>query len=418
MEDISVTRIDSFTVYASSYQMNYLPSANTGAVLIGKTQYDGLGSIKSTAYFQITFESFIHSLPTGAQFESANIYFKPTAEKYYYGDTTQNQTFYIHKLSQTLTTENILGDIDNYKAPFYVSGPTIFNYKKFNYENTPIGNGTFKPFVNSVDSFSIDLDYNFGKDLFDKIVSNEYEVSTNDAFQEYLKGIVVVPDENNTAILGLNDTVYININYSYIGSDGFKVYDKKVLSTATVSYRYNNIEYDRTGTLFATLNETNNVLPAQATNNNLYVQSGTGLATKISIPSLNQFMENENIGINKAELIIETESVNYGKFPVPTSLMLMVLNKNGIPTSYVPSPFSNAAQQVNFIKGTEFGEPGKYVFNLIDYVKYVNTNRYLDTELLITTSSSSLYNSVNTFKIATENGKPKIKLNIVYTKFK
>lgn len=417
-EDIAVSFIDSFTVNTSTFQLDYMPSASMGTVLVGKINHPELGSVKSSSYLKLTLDSYTDNIPENAVFDSVNVVLKPHSTRYYYGDTTQVQTLAVHRVTQEIVMTNLLSSIDSYKAPVYVTGATIFNNQKFNYDNTALGTGSFRPHIFSLDSISVRLNDTFGKEIFDMVNTNDYNVSSTEAFQNYLKGIALIPGDNNTAVLGLNDTVNININYSYTGPDGFKASGKKVITASGSAYQYNNIEYDRSGTAFANLTANNRELTAAETNNTFYAQAGSGIVTKISIPSLNEFMYNDNISINKAELIIETESVSYGAFPAPSSLMLLVANKNNIPINYVPVPFGNTIQQAAFAPGNDVGDNNKYVFNLIDYIKFVNSNRYIDTDLLISTVSPSIFTTVNTVKIATENGKPKIKLNIVYTKFR
>jgi hypothetical protein len=417
-ENIAVTFIDSFTVSTSAYQLNYMPAAATGTILVGQVNTNDLGSIKSSSYLKLALDSYTDNIPENAVYDSVNVVLKPNSAKYYYGDTTQNQQISIHKVTQEIVTQNILNSIDNYNTPIYVTGPTIFGNTKFNYESNALGSTTFRPFVRSMDTLSIRIDDAFGKDIFDKINTNDFNVNNVEAFQNYLKGIVIVPGENNTAMLGFSDTLNIQINYSYIGADGFKVTGKKVLINSSPSFQFNNIEYDRSGTPFASINDNNRELPFEQSDNKAYIQSGSGLVTKIKMPSLREFMSNENISVNKAELSVETESLNYGPYYAPSSLMLMVTNKNGLPINFIPTPFSTTIHQAGYIAGNDVGENGKYVFNIIDYLKNLNSNQYIDTDLLITTVSPSIFSTVNTAKIATENGKPKIKLNIVYTKFK
>ena len=129
-------------------------------------------------------------------------------------------------------------------------------------------------------------------------------------------------------------------------------------------------------------------------------------------------MYEENLAVNKVELIVETAGNNYGFYPTPNQLMLLIANSNGVPISYVRVPFSNSIQQATFIPGNDSGINGRYVFNLIDYIKNVNRPEYRGTSLLLSTASPALFGTANGTMIATENGKPKIKLNIVYTKFK
>jgi len=281
-----------------------------------------------------------------------------------------------------------------------------------------LGVSSFRANVRSLDSIAVKLDNSFGKDLYDKIVANDWTVSTNETLLQYLKGVVVVPDANNTAILGLSDTIHVNINYSYLGGDGFKKTGKKSLVTASKALQYNNIVYDRAGTAYAGINETNREISSTATNGKVLLQAGSGLVAKIEIPSLNEFVMEPNVAINKIQLIVETTGKNYGFYPNPNALMLLVANSSGVPVTYVTNPFSNTIQTATFIPGNESGVNGSYVFNLLEYVKNINKPAFRNTSLLLAPSSPGLFNTTNAAFIATENGTPKIKLNIVYTKFK
>ena len=417
-ENFGVISLDSMTINTSTYQLLNMPSAATNLVLVGKSSLADLGSITSTSYMNLIFASLNDLIPEGASFDSVNLVIKPSTNRYYYGDTSKTQSIAIHRLNQEIKTENITNSVDNFNTPIYVTGATIFNTQKFSYDTTPLGTKSFMPYVNSVDSLDIKLDPVFGKDLYDRIVNKDFSVSSNEALLQYLKGISIVPDANNSTMLGFSDTVRLNLNYSYIGSDGFRKVGQKSLVSLLKPYQFNNIEHDRSGTAYATLNNNVREISSVATNGKVIIQSGSGLAAKIQIPALNEFLTQEDIAINKIELIVETNDKNFGPYPAPNALMLMVENSNGVPFSYVNSPFTNTIQSSSFIPGNESGVNAKYVFNLIEYVKRINTPTYRGSSLLLTATSPALFSTVNAASIATENGKPKIKLNIVYTKFK
>lgn len=416
-ENFGVIMIDSMTINTSTYQLLNLPSAGTGTVLVGKSTQPNIGSITSSSYLSMILETLGNDIPNGATFQSVELVLRPTANRYYYGDTTNAQTITVHQVTEEIKTQNITTGFDNFNTPIYVTGPTIFSNQQFDYNPTALGTTNFYPNVRSLDSIAVPLDYTFGKNLFDKIVSNDISVSSHENFLQYLKGIAIIPNQSNTVLLGLSDTVRMNLNYTYVGSDGFSKTGTKSLVTAAKSLQFNNIEYDRTGTPYAPINNTNRELKSTATNGEVLFQAGSGLATKITIPSLNEFILQEDIAINKIELVIETNGNNYGFYPDPSSVMLLIENSNGVPISYVRTPFSNNIQSSRYIPSDEFGVNGKYVFNLIEYVKTINNTANLGTSLLLTSSSPSLFNTANAGFIATENGKPKIKLNIVYTKF-
>jgi len=417
-ENLGVAIVDSMTVFTSNYQLNYLPSANNGTLLFGKVNNTLTGSITSTPYFRLNLGSVNNDIPTNAVYDSINVVITPNKSKYYFGDTTKVQTIAVHRVTEDIVTKNIINSIDNYNTPVYVASANIFTDQKFNYDAQALGQISFKPHVKSMDSLSIRLNDDLGREIYGMIKENNWNIASNEAFLQYFKGLALVPGNANTSMLALNDTVRVNINYSYIGSDGFNKKASKLIVSTLNSLQFNNIEYDRTGTSFAALSNTNREVKSSETNGKTVVQAGSGIVAKLKIPSLNEFMYEDNIAVNKAELIVEVEGSNLGNTPNPSSLMLFVANSNNLPISYVRVPFTSTIQQVAFIPGNDTGVNGKYVFNLIEYIKNINSSEFKNTSLLLSVASPALFNSVNTAVIATENGKPKIKLNIVYTKFK
>lgn len=417
-ENMGIVVVDSMTINTSTFQLLDMPSAGTGTLLVGKSTQPKIGSLKSSSYFLVQLQTLTNDIPANAVFDSINLVLRPNRARYFYGDTTKTQSIAVHRVTEEIVLKDITNSIDNYNTPVYVSGPTIFNNQKFNFDATALGSQSFSPRIRSIDSISIKLNQSLGQEIYDMVRTNDINVTSNESFQKYLKGLVLVPGDQNTVVLGLSDTLKVNVNYSYFGADGFKKQGAKVITAGGKSYQYNNIEYDRTGTAYAALNATNREISSSATNGELLIQSGAGLVAKMTIPSLNDFMHEENLAVNKVELIVETTGNNYGFYPTSNALMLLIANSNGVPISYVRAPFSANIQQANFIPGNDSGVNGRYVFNLIDFIKNVNTPEFRGTSLLLSTASPALFGTANATMIATENGKPKIKLNIVYTKFK
>lgn len=417
-ESLGIVVVDSMTINTSTYQLLHLPSAGTGSLLVGKSSQPESGSLTSSSYFRVQLQTLTNDIPANAVFDSVNLVLRPTANRYFYGDTTKVQTISVHRVTEDIVTKDITNAIDNYNTPIYVAGPTIFNDQQFSFDAVALGSKSFQPTIRSLDSISIRLDQAFGREIYDMVKANDVNVSSNESFQQYLKGLVLVPGDQNTVVLGLNDTLQVNVNYSYVGSDGFIKKGAKVITAGGKAYQYNHIEYDRTGTAYAGVNATNREISSAATNGEVLIHSGAGLVAKLNIPSLNDFMYEENLAVNKVELIVETTGNNYGFYPVPSALMLLIANSNGVPISFVRTPFATSIQQATFIPGNDTGVNGRYIFNLIDYIKNVNAPEYRGTSLLLSTASPALFGTANTMMIASENGKPKIKLNIVYTKFK
>lgn len=416
--EVGVSFQDSFTVHTASTQLTDLPSAATGTVLIGKATLPQIGSVRATSYFRIGFPSFANDIPETAQFDSLNIILKPNARRYYFGDSTKTQTLYVHQLNEDLALKTLTTGLQNKALPIYVTGPSLFTDQTFSYNSTPLGSKSFNPRIKTMDTLAIRLSDQVGQNLFGLIKTGDPRVSSNENFANYFKGLALVPDASNTVAIGFSDTVDVKINYSYVGNDGFKKTGAKVLSLMDPNYQYNQIGYDRTGTAFASL-APGKAVKTSATGGLTYVQAGTGVVAKLNIPSLKEFLQDENMSINKAELVIETSSTGEGMYAIPGSLMLFVANDDGVPTSFIASPYASGIQQAAYVMGSEVGHNGTYTFNMIVYLKNLKSSGLYDhTSLYLSTVTPSLFNAFNTALIATENGNPSIKLNILYTKFK
>jgi len=419
-DNVGVSFIDSFTVNTSTVQLDNLPATATGNILVGRAVVPNIGSLSATSFFPIGFTSFENNIPELAVFDSLNLVLKTHPSKYYYGDTTQTQKISVHRLTETIETTNLIGGIQNKNIPVYVTGATIFTKQKFNYETASLGSLSFAPRVRSLDSLNIRLSQSLGKEIFDMIRANDIKVASNDNFKDYFKGLALVPDANNTTALALNDTIQFKINYSYTGTDGFKKSAAKILSITQKDLQFNHIDYDRKGTSFADLSVSKNEIKTTATAGVTLMQAGTGVVAKMSFPSLKEFLMDENLSVNKAELVIETSTPSTNTmYPIPGSLMLFVADHDNIPINFITSPYGTGIQQAGFIPGNQTGRNGTYTFNLINYLKSLkSTSSFDDKSLFLSVPSPGLFSTFNTTFIATENAKPKIKLNILYTKFR
>lgn len=418
-EDLGVTVIDSLSVTTGTVQLQYMPTSNTGSILVGKVEDSQIGTTAVSSYFRVALETMNSAIPEDAVFDSVNLVLTPNSTRYYLGDTTAQQTIHVHRVTESIEMRTISSMGGGNTVPVYVTAPAIFSGDEFAYDPIALGALTFAPRINSIDTLNVRLEDTFGQDLFDQFVTGSTTVNNNENLQQYLKGLVLTPDASNTALVGLNDTVYVDLNYSYMGSDGFNKTGKVSLTTGSRGYQFNNFSYDRSGTKFAALNATNRELSSVDTDGDVFLQAGTGVVAKLEFPSLRQFLNEPNMAVNKIELVIEANGTNYGAYPNPRALMLLIANKHtGVPLSFVTSPFSTNIQSAALVPGDAFGRKSTYTFNLIDYIKTAGSVANAETCLYLAVSSPDVFGNANFATIAQEDNKPKVKLNIVYTKFK
>lgn len=417
-EEMGLIAVDTMTIESSLVELPFLPAQATERLLIGKATDPVVGSIESETYFRIALENTsVGDIPEDARYDSINLIIRPDRSKYVYGDTTQKQTFLVHRLIEDIKLVDPKEDIGNYEIPNYVEGPSVFTDQETAYQADIFGQATFSPKMNSLDSVNIKLDQDWGEELFTLLQDQSYQVANNEEFLKYFKGLVIRPHEDNSVVLGFNDTVQVELNYSYPDGSGFYAQGSKQLVLANKELQYNKISYDRTATPYQELSVERELTAEDLQGEPLFIQSGSGVVAKLKIPALNEFMYTPDISINKVELIVEVEDGKNKALPPPNNLMLLIANENNNPFSVVRSPFVNNVEEAVYRAGDSQGKKGRYVFNLIDYVKSINNKEMYGHSLMITTSTSSLFHSTNTAVIAKENGRPKIKLNIVYTKF-
>lgn len=437
IDNLNLTSSDTLSAVVSTVLMPNIPTSGTGdtttRLLVGKVSQGPIGSVTSNAYFRLMPENVSNDIPKNAVYDSITLVLRPTFDKYTHGDTTKLQTIVAHRVTQTLEQTTLNNTMTGLPIPAYISGASIFGQQKFAYDANPLGSVTFMPHMNKRDSVSIRLADAWGAELFEKIRTADYIFNSTANFQEYFKGMVLVPASSNTAMIGFHNILSVKIHYSYNGDDGFKKSSAKTLQMGDRRFHYNNFVADRSGTAFASLSTTKEI-PSAASNGVSYIQGGTGVVTKITFPGLAEFMQTQNIAINKAELIIEVASKDLGHYTAALKPMLWIATDN-IATGYVNTPFANAIQHGNYVVGNNTGRNGRYVFNMIQYIRSANDENAKDKSLFLSVSPqgeqinqgqqvppliipSELYYSANTSILATENNKPKIKLNIVYTKFK
>ncbi|MDM1293823.1 DUF4270 family protein [Sphingobacterium sp. N143] len=416
-ETIGVVPIDTVSVKVSTYQLDNIPTSATGTMLVGKNSNAITGSVKSTAYMRLGVGTVSNSsIPDDAVLDSVTLVLTPN--KYYYGDTTQVQKVSVHRVLEDITQTQIDLTKPADERPVFVTTASLFSKQKFEYEQSPLAELSFSPRVKSIDSLFFKFNNSISNELFTMIKNNDNRIQNSTSFQEYFKGLALVPDDNNTAMVGFKDTVYLQVHYSFLNNEGTKSVGKQYFSIDNKAFQYNQIESDRSGTKFAPMTLANPQISSKQTDGYAFLEGSTGVVAKIEFPTLLELVNNPSIAINKAELVIEAENGALATFTQPQSLVLMIANNSGNPVSLLTSPYGTTTQQVPLVPGDDFGSNGKYTFNLIEYLAKIKTTAYKNTSLYLSLPTSGLFSSGNRLILAKDNDNdPKIKLNILYTKF-
>lgn len=367
-----VVLIDTLTVEMSTINFDSLVTSNQNRILIGNYDDPIYGKVKSNSYFQLASDSYA-LINNGSDTETTNYVFDSISmilkyDKYYYGDTTKVQTFDIHRLLQKVKPNT---DDNNF-----------YNNSALNYSEESLGTISYKPRPAEKDSINIKMNDAFGAALFQKL--KKREITDFDSFNEYLKGLVLVPSTSSSSnIIGFHvATSKVRLYYSKYQSatqETSYILDFTILDAAK---QFNAISLDKTGTLLQNLPISTSKLSSLLTEHQGYIQSGTGVACKIDFPNIKQLKYiSENGAIVDAQLVLNPVNNSYSeKYPLADSLKVYVGdNLNRISGSLVNAAGTSVFGILNK-KSDEFNENVGYT---------VSVGTFLQKEMLKSSDSRS-----------------------------
>lgn len=328
--DTKIYFIDSMTVESSTFKFDSISVSNTSRLLVGAYTDPVFGKVKAKSFMQLAYPSTY--IGDDATYDSIALILK--YDNYFYNDTTQ---------TQTIDVFNILDDIKTDDDYFY-------NTTTFKTEETAIGSTTFTPYPTKEDSIHIIISDVYGKALYEKLRDNE--ITTSDEFLNQYKGLLVNPNDNNNGILGFSTSSALRLYYSY--DDEINTAESEVIEFSLNSYNsFHNIYSDYDGTNFANLENQESQLESEASDNNVFIQAGAGLATRIDIPFIERINDIAGNGsILDANLKISVKhNSSTDNLSIRDSLSVYLIDKKG--DTYTALTDSSGATVYGILEDTD-----------------------------------------------------------------
>jgi hypothetical protein len=441
---VGINYTDTLSVTSSTVLLDSTIGSGSHMLLVGKYNDPIFGEVKAESYFQIqladTIRSFKNPVIDSVVFNCGY--------NYAYGDTTKPQRFSIHKVVEKIGQNN--GSIAKRLIESINYPSAYFTNEKLKYESTPIATSpNFLPEITQKGSKSLNPDttrYNALRFLIPKKFGEEIIAlgqtsakNNNEEFKKIIKGLALVPNESNTAIVGFNSYILstdaatqpyfskrrngssITIHYhqgNNVNKDSLYTVKLAVtgdgLETQTnrqnaVMYNLNNASFNKTSS--KKILNPNDQLPAQGANKEVYLQAMTGLAGKIEFPSLLNLTKNKNIAINKAELII-TPKVSSSFYAPIYALTIVLLNPNN-----AQKPYRNISGELVSMAAEDRTNPQVAYFNSEKKNYTFNITSYLSNVVNGTIANNGfLLNSVKDYRLnRLVLEKNSIKLRLYYT---
>ncbi|NLP58538.1 DUF4270 family protein [Lutibacter sp. B1] len=400
-----IVQIDTLSLKPSTIILDSLITSNTGRLLIGASQDNVFGKVTSQSYFETSISNF--EINDDAVYDSIALILH--YDHYYYGDTTQVQTYKVHEITETFEPNN--NDDDNF-----------YNTSKLKFSDEILGELSFTPHPIKKDSIYILLNNSLGEKLFNGILNND--INNFDDLTQIFKGVTIIPDKNSNTMLGFNysssstpqSNSVIRMYYTVEDEDDEDNDYYKDLFISSSSQQFNQITSDKTNTLLSAITDDEYILPSSKTNNVSYIQSGTGIGMRINIPSIKNVSALEGNGTSlyaSLKMYPLKESYNDRISLVDSLVVYVVDHKNRIIEQL--SGFDGSVVYATLTSNNdEFNENCYYTTDISLFTEEILANTYNDDYALLFLLSD--YNkSINSVLVHdSHSSETKMKLSLTY----
>ncbi|MCL6219929.1 DUF4270 family protein [Zunongwangia pacifica] len=307
--EVKVYTFDTLPIEASTIQFDSLIVNSEDNFLVGSYKDDIFGRTTASSFLKFTGQTF--TIEDEAEFDSISLILN--YDSYSFADTTHVQSLNIYRLAEEIETDENANLYRNSDFEIETASLSIFNYSPRPHQN---------------DSIQINIAADLGQELFDKIQNDE--ISSNNDFNDFLLGLAIVPDSlKNTSIVSFSkENSYLRLYYSI--KDEIENEDKFIDFSINASESFHQIKDNHQDTYFLGIEDQLDQIPSSQTNNQVFIQSGTGIVTRIEFPnfkqSLNDIQGSGSISnaILNFKIKVDRNNVNYG---VKDSLPVYIINK-------------------------------------------------------------------------------------------
>ncbi len=380
--EVGLNYTDTLKVESATVLVDSIQTGANNTFLLGSYQHPELGTFQSSIFAQISNADTLYSTSTSIM-DSVRMSLVYSG---YQGDTLQPQTISIYKLKDSLSLS-----------------ATYFTNSSLPYDATPVATHTFKPRVIKTraangDSTKLDtLSFRMSAALGNELIKNYSDKTLSGGgktFRATFPGFYIKSTSAAKAALlsfspsysrmtlhwhNPGDTTKYYLNYYFSLSNA--------LSTE-VQARFNKYQITKTGAL-AALVKPGDVVPSTKTNNTTYVQSGSGIVTRIKFPTLLNLKGKNNVAVNKAELILSgVDGLELNNTLGQLSLIQADGNnkpvRNSYGLAYVISEGGSGIQTANY--SSSFNS---YTFNVTTELQSILAGRKSNSGYLLTPALAS-----------------------------
>ncbi|MBC9795018.1 DUF4270 family protein [Sinomicrobium weinanense] len=350
--NVRVLSIDTLTVEMSTIKFDSLITSGATRILVGQYMDTVFGKTTASSYFELLPDSY--NVDNNGVYDSISLFLG--YDQYYYNDTLRTSSIHVKRLTSRVKP---------------VDGDSFYNTQSIAHETESLGQLSFIPRpLGGTDSVEIELNDDFGRELFERI--QQKNITTNDQLREYFKGFTLQPgDHDNGAVVGYTtspDQSFLRVYYSTHETEEPTVQhlDFAITTESSPPTFFNRIAAEDSETPFHALTDKKVVLPSTETGHRTYIQSGTGITTRIRFPSVKTLYDIEGTGtVLNATLKIKPTNWYYDKnLPLKDTLNLYLVDQNNDITEQLTNMDPSTPLALKAVLNRENQEFGKLYFEV------------------------------------------------------
>ena len=397
--------IDTCSIDMSTVVFDSIQTSGRNLLLAGIYNDSRLGKITAKSYFQIGFPRR-YSIDKQELFDSISLII--TYNGYSYGDTTIMQNIAVNRLAEKLIIKD-----QNY----------LYNTSSFDYDPIPLGEINFYPRPSRKEKIAISLDHAFGQEIFDYINEAQDDEFKDDEFNNFLKGLVIVPGETTgNSIIGyaVDDTSLCIKLYTHI-VEAEQSIREIVFPVTNTKLQFNQITCDWNNNVIFNNHMQKNAIPASETDNMTFIHAGLGMFTKMSFPTLPSLVEFQNGALIRAILYFKPAFGANMDLPGARNFAIYHTGRNNSLDAQLTYSDGTAIQPILNVDEL-YNEETWYSFDITDHMIYELSDRYIDPgkALSISFSSTVISNSVDQLLVGGAGNKiiePRLELLFLFYDF-
>jgi hypothetical protein len=407
--EVGLNFTDTLRVNSSTVLMDSIQTGASNTLLVGSFLHPTLGTFESAAFTQIANADSLFAKNVSI-LDSLKMHL---VYKNFQGDTNQMHTLQVYKLKDSLSlSTDYFANTSSIAVQPSVVGTHSFRPR-------PIRSKAFNGDSLKLDTLHFHMSKTLGAELLAKY-SDKTLAGGGSAFRATFPGLLFKSiTAAKSALIGFspaysrmtlhwhnpNDTTKYELNYYFSLSSAMMT---------EVQARFNQFKINRTGVL-ASLTKSGQAVPASNTGQVTYVQSGSGLVTKLDLPTLLNLKGNRNIAVNKAELVLEAQDgVDINQSLGQLTLLQVDGNNRPIRNSYglgyILSEGGSGIQTASFNSSLN-----TYTFNITTELQSILNGRRGNLGFLVTPSLAA--SSTGYTKMMSESARF-IPLNALKTKLR